>query len=343
MGWPGVPVNVVNTLLVNNHARGSGGAIYNDDGDVYLRNCTIVNNSSDGSGGGVADFDYPDNVLKIVNSILWGNTSIGGSTFYKQLALGVPPEDVNYSCIQDWDSEYAGTGMTGQAPRFIDPVGDDGLTGTDDDDWRLRIDSPCIDAGDNQAVPADWLDLDDDGDLQEKLPLDAAGFTRLFDEPLVPDTGSGTPPLVDMGAYEAFSDCNANEIPDKHEPEIDGDWVLDECDNCPSIPNTAQTDTDGDGLGDACDECPSNIPGKEVDEVGCPVEIPGDLDHDGDVDQADFGYFQICYSGQGVQQNDETCMDADLDGDTDVDDSDYVVFRNCVSGSSVPGDNHCAN
>jgi Immunoglobulin I-set domain/S-layer homology domain len=31
---------------------------------------------------------------------------------------------------------------------------------------------------------------------------DAAGLPRFFDDPMAPDTGAGTPPLVDMGAYE---------------------------------------------------------------------------------------------------------------------------------------------
>ena len=35
--------------------------------------------------------------------------------------------------------------------------------------------------------------------------------------------------------------------------DSDGDWVLDDCDNCPQAFNPAQTDYDGDAAGDACD------------------------------------------------------------------------------------------
>ena len=72
-----------------------------------------------------------------------------------------------------------------------------------DGDYRLRAGSPCIDAGDNDAVPNDILDLDGDGDTGEPIPFDLAGGPRFLDDPTVPDTGQGTPPIVDMGAYEA--------------------------------------------------------------------------------------------------------------------------------------------
>jgi len=83
--------------------------------------------------------------------------------------------------------------------------GSDGQWGTADDDYgdlRLQHGSPCIDAGDNAAVPADISDLDGDGDVTEPIPFDLAGMARFFDDLLTPDTGLGTPPIVDMGAYE---------------------------------------------------------------------------------------------------------------------------------------------
>ena len=84
----------------------------------------------------------------------------------------------------------------------VDPLGPDGQVGTLDDDLRLAAGSPCVDAGDNARVPADWLDLDGDGDTSEPLPLDLDGAARFQDDPGAPDVGAGTPPLVDMGALE---------------------------------------------------------------------------------------------------------------------------------------------
>ncbi len=38
-------------------------------------------------------------------------------------------------------------------------------------------------------------------------------------------------------------------------PDIDGDGMVDACDNCPQDDNPDQADSDGDRLGDACDPC----------------------------------------------------------------------------------------
>jgi hypothetical protein len=77
--------------------------------------------------------------------------------------------------------------------------GPDAVWGTDDDDFgdlHLMSGSPCLDAGENAAVPADLS-----GDLD--------GCFRFVDDPSTVDTGTGTPPIVDMGAYECRpADCS---------------------------------------------------------------------------------------------------------------------------------------
>ena len=67
----------------------------------------------------------------------------------------------------------------------------------------------------------------------------------------------------------------------------------------------------------------------------------GDMDGDGDVDQQDFGLFQVCLSGPGVAQPDPACECAHLDDDEDVDQDDFSVFQNCMSGANVPADPNC--
>jgi hypothetical protein len=69
-------------------------------------------------------------------------------------------------------------------------------------DLALLASSPCIDAGDNTAVPADALDLDNDLDTTERAPYDVADNPRFVDDPAVTDTGNGAAPIVDMGASE---------------------------------------------------------------------------------------------------------------------------------------------
>jgi hypothetical protein len=68
-----------------------------------------------------------------------------------------------------------------------------------------------------------------------------------------------------------------------------------------------------------------------------------DIDCDGDVDQEDFGPFQMCLTGSGVTQSDPACHDAKLDGDVDVDGDDFAVFLGCLSGPDVPADLDCAD
>jgi len=68
---------------------------------------------------------------------------------------------------------------------------------------------------------------------------------------------------------------------------------------------------------------------------------PGDLDHDGDVDQEDFGQFQSCFSAPGVTQSDPACLGARLDNDDDVDADDFRVFAGCMSGPNIPSDPDC--
>lgn len=66
---------------------------------------------------------------------------------------------------------------------------------------------------------------------------------------------------------------------------------------------------------------------------------PGDFDGDDDVDQSDFGVFQICLTGSGWNLA-PGCEDADFDGDGDVDELDLKAFRRCFSGpglTSKPG------
>jgi len=82
-----------------------------------------------------------------------------------------------------------GVGNIGGDPLFKDADGPDDIPGTEDDNLRLSYGSPCIAAGDNTAVPAG-------------VTRDVEGALRFVDDLVMADTGNGTPPIVDMGAYE---------------------------------------------------------------------------------------------------------------------------------------------
>lgn len=66
-----------------------------------------------------------------------------------------------------------------------------------------------------------------------------------------------------------------------------------------------------------------------------------DFDCDGDVDQADFGALQTCFTGSGARQLDPACAMMRLDNDSDIDRDDLAIFRNCMSGPGVPADVEC--
>ncbi len=69
---------------------------------------------------------------------------------------------------------------------------------------------------------------------------------------------------------------------------------------------------------------------------------PGDFDQDGDVDLADFGHLQKCFTGT-APQTDPVCQNARLDEGEHVNQNDLAVFLNCMSGAHVPADPDCAN
>ena len=61
-----------------------------------------------------------------------------------------------------------------------------------------------------------------------------------------------------------------------------------------------------------------------------------DFDRDGDVDQADFGHLQACFTESVVDPIGPGCEDTDLDSDTHVDSDDLAVLQGCSSGANVP-------
>ncbi len=223
-----------------------------------------------------------------------------------------------------------GEGNIDADPNFAVPPtpGVDGMWATSDDeagDLRLGLGSPCIDAASNALVPADLFDLDADGDLTEPLPFDLAGDARFTDVYCAPDSGSGTAPIVDMGAFEADLaarpvDCNNNSMDDCSEiaaglaSDCNGSYSPDACDlasglsqDCDGndMPDECDPDCDGNGAADACELLAD--PSLDCDGNGwidaCQVlSLPAlDCDGSGTIDSCDIASGQSAdCDGNGV-------------------------------------------
>jgi len=162
--------DVNNCKFTANSARASGGGINNNASTPELGNCTFACNSAGHDGAGMSNWD--NSIAELVNCILWDEPP---SEIYQEPGSIVT---ITYSDIR---GGWTGEGNIDKDPCFVDCSG------------RLSSNSPCIDAGDSNAVPSGiWTDANDN--------------PRFVDDPDTADSGVGTPPIVDMGVYEFQDD-----------------------------------------------------------------------------------------------------------------------------------------
>jgi hypothetical protein len=195
---------LVNVTFSGNRADWGGGMA--SDGawgtsSPVLVNVTLSGNQAAYGGGGMFNAGGNGGTGSPVlnNVIFWGNSAMTGTVMLNDTATPT----IAYSLIeggwdgsgiynQDGGSVIDGGGNIDADPLFVrDPdPGDGDWTTPDDNDYgdlRLQSTSPAIDAGFNAAIT---------------ITTDLAGNPRFVDLPTVSDTGSGAPPIVDMGAYE---------------------------------------------------------------------------------------------------------------------------------------------
>ena len=203
---------LINCTFSGNSAGNHGGGMANwISCEPNLTNCTFSGNQADDYGGAINNAANCE--PELTNCILWGNTAgIDGN----EVALRAEPGylssriRVSYSNIEGGPNGVHdpcstlnwGEGNIDEDACLVDTDGPDSIVGTEDDNLRLSPVSPCIDAGDNTAVPTDTADVDGDGNTTEPTPRDIDGFPRFIDDLCIDDTGNGDPPIVDMGACE---------------------------------------------------------------------------------------------------------------------------------------------
>lgn len=182
---------VTNSVFANNYAGNTGGGFQNEiifgTSRLNIKNCSFANNIGFREGGGI----YSENtILKISNSIIWGNTAIDkGPDIYTSGSGSA----INYSIIVK-DSIYGEINYDPITniqidPLFVDPIADN---------LHLKPYSPAINTGFNDSIPS-------------TIHKDINDNVRIIDT------------TVDIGAYEYLEgDCPHHPILDNSYSPLNG-------------------------------------------------------------------------------------------------------------------------
>jgi hypothetical protein len=231
-------INVRTNYITDNVAEAGGAGICVKGAFPEIINNTIANNMSIFAGGGILVIEGKPHVS---NCIIWGN----GDDLE-----GVSLDMINHCDIQDGDFNGEG-GNFSLDPLFKKPVTGDVLA----NDYRLKLESPCVDVGTAAYVPT----ADFDG---ETIPfeqwvdgyywfyfdgVDYMGWSASYLMYFM-DFASGElmPGIYDYVPQSAIDvDIGADEVTD-----TDRDDVTDEVETKEWGTRTDHIDTDNDGMPD---------------------------------------------------------------------------------------------
>jgi predicted outer membrane repeat protein len=225
------------------NAGHQGGAIFSSSPGPMMTNDAFCGNSAEYGGGIMIDSGSPETI----NCTFCGNEATQGGGLYNLLGAPVVANCVFWSdaggeivdisetaavSYSDVQGAWPGPGNIDADPLFVDSA---------NGDHHLSAGSPCIDAADCTAMPADLFDLDGDGDTDEPIPFDLDGNPRFVDDPETEDSGVGSP-CVDMGAYEYQILCPADLTGDGTVNVFDLLQVLFAWGDCPDCPEDLNDD-----------------------------------------------------------------------------------------------------
>jgi hypothetical protein len=194
----------------------------NSGSSPTVTNCTFSGNSAD-YGGGM--FNTNNSSPTVTNCIMWGDPPVEIANLFGSSTT------VSYSDV-DCEPVYPGTGNINTDPCFVDAAGGN---------LRLGLGSPCIDAADNSSVPGG-------------VTTDLNGFARFIDDLCTGDSGNGTPPIVDMGAYEFLrADIDSSgAVNFKDHCAVAEYWMQTGCGVCGGADLTCDGDVDWNDLRELC-------------------------------------------------------------------------------------------
>ncbi len=234
----------------------AGGAIYNDDDNgTKIINCTFYGNkvspvsAGDPSGGGaIYNDDSSWYVVTITNCVFWGNSAwakpdIRSYKLDEYYGYWEPPiysiDQIHYTYIDmqqtgaPFDAQKTWEEDLGEALHIIrqDPLFVN-VAGIDPYAWNLHLQpgSPCIDAGNDSAVPSGvTTDMDEDGRI---LDGDNSGGARVdigADEYIDTDS-DGVQNSEEMGpdGYDSSYDGNDDMIPDSQQNSVTSTHTYDD-------------------------------------------------------------------------------------------------------------------
>jgi len=159
-GLAGCDNQIYNCFITDNHAGTCGGGLY--DCNASIVNNTIAGNCAAITGGGLQGCH---NIISNCN--VWANTAPNSSDLNDC-------SQPTYCCLQ---TTTGGQGNIYVDPQFVDP---------NNADYHLTIYSDCIDAGDNNSVPAESV-----FDIDKEVRVFAFDMNR--------------PAVVDIGADEVIT------------------------------------------------------------------------------------------------------------------------------------------
>jgi len=185
-----------NCIFSGNTATHEGGAIeLNGTAPSDVRNCTLAYNSAETGAAGIRISS--SGTLLLANSILYGNDINSATNEPTQIAFTGSAQagsSLVSNIINGWTGALGGSANFSSNPRFAEPNGLDGILGTLDDFLNLLPNSPAIDSGNNSQIPPGPA-------------FDLSGFPRRREDACTANTGVGTAPIVDRGAYEFQGSC----------------------------------------------------------------------------------------------------------------------------------------